>query len=114
MNHQTTLPITAARVKIFDIASKVQKPGLYYTLTNNGRPQAVIMSAQEFESWAETLEVMRDFPHIAKDAKEARRDYASGKWKKYTTLEQVIATARNYGVSRSAKTKRRKSVSKNR
>lgn len=40
---------------------------MYYTLTDKGRPKAVVMSAEEFESWAETLEVMRDFPNLDKD-----------------------------------------------
>lgn len=112
MNHKTTLPITEARKQIFEIAANVQKPGRFYTLTDNGRPKAVIMSAEEFESWAETLEVIRDFPHIAKDAQEARRDYVSGKWKKYATLDDLLQ--RHYAVSRPVKTKRRKSISKNR
>ena len=123
MSHETTLPLTEARRTIFTLASNVQKPGRYYTLTDNGRAKAVIMSAQEFESWVETLEVMRDFPTIAKDAAEARRDFKSGKWKKYTSLESILekeglisnkVPKRTYGVSRPAQTKRRKSISKNR
>ncbi|MBI4098889.1 MAG: hypothetical protein HY437_02580 [Candidatus Magasanikbacteria bacterium] len=38
----------------------------------------------------ETIEVMRDLPHIAKEAKEARRDYMSGKWKKYISLDELL------------------------
>ena len=53
MSHETTLPLTEARRTIFTLASNVQKPGRYYTLTDNGRAKAVIMSAQEFESWVE-------------------------------------------------------------
>ena len=38
----------------------------------------------------ETCIVMRDFPNLAKDAAEARRDYKSGKWKKYTSLDELL------------------------
>ncbi len=90
MNSKTTIPITEARKRIFQIAKDVQKPNRRYTLTENGRPKAVILSAEEFESWQETLEVMRDFPDLKKDIKEAERDYKSGKYKNYITLEDLM------------------------
>jgi antitoxin YefM len=91
MNIKTTLSISEARKKIFDIAEEVQKPSNYYTLTEKGRPKAVIMSAEDFESWQETLEVMREFPDLAKDAKEADRAVKTGEYKKWATLEDVMA-----------------------
>ncbi len=60
MTNKTTLSITEARKNIFAIAEQVQKPGRYYTLTEKGEPKAVIVSMGEFESWAETLDIMRD------------------------------------------------------
>ena len=75
MDTKTTLPISEARQKIFKIAELVQKPSTYYTLTEKGRPKAVILSAEEFESWQETLEVNRDFPNLKKDIKMAENDY---------------------------------------
>ncbi len=88
MNTNATLPISEARKEIFDIAEKVQSPGTYYTVTERGKPKIVIMSAEEFESWQETLEVMRDFPDLDKDIKEAERDYKTGN---YVTLEEILA-----------------------
>lgn len=88
MNTKTTLPISKARQKIFKIAKEVQKPSVYYTLTEKGVPKAVIMSAEEFESWAETLEVAREFPDLKKDAKEAEADYKKGD---YVTLDELLA-----------------------
>jgi len=87
MDIKTTLPISEARKKIFDIAKEVQKPNKYYTLTERGRPKAVIMSALEFESWAETLDVMKDFPNLDKDIKEARREFKKGD---YIILEDLL------------------------
>ena len=87
MNSKTTLSISQARKKIFDIAKNVQKPSTYYTLTENGRPTAVLMSAEEFESWRETLEVMRDFPNLEEDIKKAKEEYKKGD---YITLDDLL------------------------
>ena len=87
MHTKTTLSISEARKKIFDIADEVQKPGVYYTLTEKGRPKAVVMSAEEFESWQETLEVMKDFPDLKKDLQKAHEEYASGD---YVTLDNLL------------------------
>jgi len=88
MDTKTTLPISEARKKIFKIDEKVQKPSTYYTLTEKGIPKVVVMSAEEFESWRETLEVMRDFPNLEKDVKKAEKDFKKGN---YSTLEKILA-----------------------
>lgn len=90
MNTKTTIPITEARKKIFDISDKVQSPGIYFTLTEKGRPKVVIMSAEEFESWQETLEVMKDFPDLDKEIKEVDRAVKSGEYKNWATLDDVM------------------------
>jgi len=88
MNTKTTLPISEARKKIFEMAEKVQKPSTHYILTEKGRPKVAFMSAEEFESWQETLEVIRDFPELEKDIKKAEREYKRGN---YSTLENVLS-----------------------
>ena len=88
MRSKTTISLTEARKKIFDIAERVQHPNVYYTLTENGRPKIVLMSAEEFESWIETLDVKKEFPRLGKDAAKAEKDYAKGN---YITLEEVLA-----------------------
>ncbi len=113
MDTKTTLPISEARKKIFKIAERVQKPTTYYTLTEKGRPKVVVMSAEEFESWQETLEVMRALPNLEKDIKKAEREYRRGS---YLTLEDVLSKegfilakkSKNKYVSRSSIKKRRK------
>ena len=88
MDTKTTLSISEARKRIFEIATDVQKPDTYYILTENGRPKVVIMSAEEFESWQETMDVMREFPDLKKEITEAEQEFAQGK---YTTLEELLA-----------------------
>ena len=87
MDVKTTLPISEARREIFKIAERVQKPSTYYTLTEKGKPKAVVLSAEEFESWQETLEVTRIFPNLEKNVKAAEKDF---KKRKCVTLEEVL------------------------
>jgi antitoxin YefM len=87
MNIKTTLPISEARKKIFEIANKVQKPGNYYTVTEKGRPKAIIMSAEEFESWQETIEVAQKFPDLKKDIATAEAEIKRGD---YITMEEMM------------------------
>ncbi|OHA04036.1 MAG: hypothetical protein A3J58_03390 [Candidatus Sungbacteria bacterium RIFCSPHIGHO2_02_FULL_52_23] len=88
MDAKTTLSISEARRRIFEIAEDVQKPNTHFTLTENGRPKVVIMSAEEFESWQETVKVLSDFPDLKKDIAEAERQFAQGE---YSTLEELLA-----------------------
>jgi len=90
MNTSTTLSISEARKKIFQISDQVQRPNIHITLTENGRPKVVLMSAEEFASWQETLEVMNDFPDLKDDIAEVESDLESGKVKKYFSLEDIL------------------------
>lgn len=121
MDIKTTLSISEARKKIFEIAENVQTPGSSYTLTEKGRPKAVIMSADEYESWAETLEVIRDFPDLKKDIVETNKAVKSGAYKNWATLESLLKkegfvvaekSSKKYGVSTKTKTRNRKGSGK--
>jgi antitoxin YefM len=104
MDSRTTISITEARRRIFAIAEEVQKPSVQYLLTEKGKPKAVIMSAEEFESWQETLEVLEQFPDIAQDMAELERDIKTGRYKKYITLDELMSKE-GYAVSPRRKAK---------
>jgi len=88
MDTKHTVSISEARKRIFEIADEVQQPDTYYVLTENGRPKAVILSIEEFESLRETIEVLEEFPNLKKDIAEAEAEYKRGE---YVTLEEVLA-----------------------
>ena len=88
MNTKTTIPISEARKRIFQLAREVQRPSVFYTLTEKGRPKAIIMSAQDFESWQETLEIVKIFPNLKQDIKKAREDY---KKRRTISLDNLLA-----------------------
>jgi prevent-host-death family protein len=119
MDAKNTMSISEARKRIFEIAEEVQKPDKYYTLTEKGKPKAVLMSAKDFDSWQETLEVMRDFPNLDNDIKKTNEAIKSGEYKSWTTLEELLAkegfvvaekTSKKYGISAKNQTRRRKSA----
>ena len=90
MDVKRTISITEARKRIFEIADEVQSPNKVYTITENGKPKAVIMSAEEYESWVETMEVERIFPNLDKEIAETDEAIRTGEYKKWATiLEQI-------------------------
>jgi prevent-host-death family protein len=116
-NTKTTIPISEARRRIFDIADEVQAPNKVYTLTADGKPKVVIMSAEEYESWMETMEVLREFPDLDKEIAETDEAVRTGAYKKWATLEDMIAkrplavaekSKKRYGIRTKNKIKSRK------
>lgn len=90
MTVKTTISISEARKRLFEVAEEVQSPHTIFTFTDKGIPKVVMMSAENFESWAETLEVMADFPNLRKDIKETRKALEDGSYKKWKTFDEVL------------------------
>src|SRR3989344_8949524 len=88
MNIKYKIPISQARKEIFSIAEQVQRPGQHFTLTENGRPKIVVLSASEFESLVETVDVLRAFPDLEDEIEEAEKEYRDGNVK---TLDEILA-----------------------
>jgi len=108
VNTRTTLSISEARKNIFNITDEAQKPGNYYTLTEKGRPKVVIISAEEFESWQETIEILAD-PVVMKDIKEANSDIQTGAYAKTYGDMKNLAKKSN-AISSTSKTERSKTT----
>ncbi|MDP2736948.1 MAG: type II toxin-antitoxin system Phd/YefM family antitoxin [bacterium] len=110
MNIKTTISISEARKKIFNIAEEVQNPGVYYTLTEKGRPKAVMMGAEEYESLVETLDVMRECPDILDRVAETKKAFKTGEYKKWPTLEDL---KRDWGFAVAEKPKKKYGIQSN-
>ena len=80
-----TLPVTEAREKLTELVDEVNDKFEQIEITKNGKPRAVIMSADEFDGWKETLEILSD-KQLMKDIKEAEKDFKEGRT---ITLEQL-------------------------
>ena len=119
INTKTTISISEARKRIFDIAEEVQLPERVYTLTADGKPKVILMSAEEYESLLETIAVLEEFPDIKKDIAEADEAFRTGEYKKWSTFDDLKREwgmavkvtekpKRKYGVHTSPKTKSKK------
>ena len=65
----TTIAATKARQQFFKLISQAEAPGTSITITVDGNAKVVMMSAEEFYGWQETLEIISD-PKLMKGIKE--------------------------------------------
>lgn len=86
MNVKTTKSATEVRKDFFDILDTVERSGIPYTITKAGKPVVVMMSAEEYESWEETLDIMSD-PEAVKGIEEGLDDIKHGRT---NTFEEVF------------------------
>ncbi|OGV97102.1 hypothetical protein A2W24_00135 [Microgenomates group bacterium RBG_16_45_19] len=79
-----TLLANEARANFYQILDEVNTHLRQFTVTLRGKARAVIMSAEEYEGWLETLELMAD-RKASMGIEQAVRDLDEGKgipWKK--------------------------------
>ena len=108
MDTKHTIPISEARKRIFEIAEEVQAPSRTYTLTADGKPKAVILSAKEYESILETLDVLEENPDLPRLMKQTDAAFKTGEWKKWPTLDGLRSDwgfARGVAVAEKSKKK---------
>ena len=73
-----TLPITKARNELPNLVDRADKRLDEYVITVNGIPKAVLMSADQYESWKETDEILSD-PEMMKGIREGEEDVKKGR-----------------------------------
>ena len=86
MNIKTTKSATDVRKDFFDILDQVERSGVPYTITKAGKPVVVMMSAEQYESWEETWDIMSD-PELVKGIEEGLDDLKHGRT---STYEEVF------------------------
>jgi antitoxin YefM len=82
-----TLPLSEAKMKLSELVERVQSTDEEVMITKNGRPAAVLVSAEEFDSWKETIEIIS-----SSDLTEEIRSGLSAlkKGSKIYTLEELL------------------------
>lgn len=70
---ENILPVSEFRAKLPQILKLISKLHQSITITQRGKPAAIIMNIEEYEGWLETLEIMAD-KDIRKDLKKAEED----------------------------------------
>ena len=79
-----TLPITEARAKLPQLVARAKKVMDEYIITVKGRPGAVLMSFDQYESWKETKEILLD-KKLMRDIRQGEKEIKEGKgipWEK--------------------------------
>ncbi len=82
-----TLPLAEVKAKFSQLVDQVAKRDEQIVITRNGRPAAVLVSADEYESLCETVAIRSDRELMA----EIRRGLRGlGRGAKVYTLEELI------------------------
>ncbi len=77
-----TLSLKEARDRFSDIVDKAGRLSERFVVTKNGTPKAVVMGADEFESWVETLELLSN-PKAVKALKQGLTEAKAGKCRSF-------------------------------
>jgi prevent-host-death family protein len=81
------LPLSEVKMKLSQLVEEVSSRDEEITITRNGKPVAIIVSPDEFDSWKETLAIRADAELMA----EIRRGLEDIKKKrKLYTLEELF------------------------
>jgi prevent-host-death family protein len=83
-----TLPLTEAKSKLSGLVERVFTLDEEIVITRNGRPAAVLVSPEEFESWKETIAIREDASFL-KEIRAGLRALKAGRAKLYT-LDELL------------------------
>ena len=83
-----TLPLSEAKSQLSGLVEQVRALDEQVMITRNGRPAAVLVSAEEFERWKETIEVRGD-AELMKEIRAGLRALKSRKARLYT-LDELL------------------------
>ena len=80
------LPLSEAKTKLSGLVDEVERRDEEIIITKNGRPAAVLVSPEEYDSWNETLAVRAD-RDLMKEIKTGLAALKARKVKLYTLDE---------------------------
>jgi prevent-host-death family protein len=78
------LSLSEAKARLSELVADFEKDEEELVITRNGRPAAVLISAEEYEGWRETREIMRNRA-LMKEIRQGLRQLEKGR--RYTFEE---------------------------
>ena len=84
-----TISVSEAKMKLSALVDSVNRTDEEVVITKNGRPVAVLVSPDEFESWRETMKVRFD-GELMEEVKQGLDSLKRNKASLYT-LEELLA-----------------------
>ncbi|MGF7235192.1 MAG: type II toxin-antitoxin system Phd/YefM family antitoxin [Frankia sp.] len=88
------LPLAEVKTRFSELVTKVQQQHDQVTVTRNGRPAAVVVSIEEWDSLHETLELLSDNETVAA-IRQAHDEIGLGE---VSTTDDVLAGFRQRGT----------------
>lgn len=85
----STIPANEARANFYQILDEAADKLRQFTVTLRGKSKVVIMAAEEFEGWMETLEIMSD-KRLMADIKKGMSELKSGKGIPASKVDKIL------------------------
>ena len=86
-----TLPLSEVKMKLSQLIDEISSQDEQITITRNGRPAAVLISPDEFDSWQETVAI-RSNAELMKEIRRGLRSLA--RTKRLYTLGELFGGER--------------------
>ncbi len=81
------VPFSEARSNLTELLDDLEKRHEHVLITRNGRPSAVLLSADEFEALEETLEILQD-SDLMEALQRSDKDVKAGRLTSLTDLRR--------------------------
>jgi antitoxin YefM len=81
------LPLSEVKTKLSELVDVVERRDESITITRNGKPIAIIVSKEEYDSWHETVEILRDREFLEEIRDGVRR---LARTRKRHTIDQLF------------------------
>ena len=81
------LPLSEVKTKLSELVDFVKRRDEPITITRNGKAIAMIVSTQDYDSWHETVEILRD-PQFLREIRDGARKLA--RTKKRQTIDELF------------------------
>lgn len=90
-----TLPLAEAKATLSKLVSDLAASGDEVTITRNGRAVAVLLSADEFSRWRETVDIMSD-PEFLDEVRQGTRRLNRSRVKRFRgrDLDRLLGPVR--------------------
>lgn len=83
-----TLPLSEVKMKLSALVDQIETTDEEVVITRNGRPAAIMVSPDEYESWKETVAV-KSQPGLIDEIRDGLLQLKAGKMRLYT-LEDLF------------------------
>ncbi len=84
-----TLPLSEVKAQLSKLVDEVASRDEQVTITRNGRPAAMIVRPDAFESWEATIEILRDSEAMA-EIRRGIRNLEQGRVLSESEIEEIF------------------------